>query len=154
MQERGPRQVGAKRAQENRSQTSRPVQPKKGRSQKKHGEPREEDGKDRRSAVEGVATHDNQIHDILDDRRAQMAYLLYSEADRQHPEVAGKVMVKNWWQYVGTNEEGSNLQAQYREAMINSIAIDAAGDTRDSSSNIAEANTFRNSPWWTWGPLP
>ncbi|OLP94562.1 hypothetical protein AK812_SmicGene23396 [Symbiodinium microadriaticum] len=80
-------------------------------------------------------SHDNQIHDILDDIRdlkdqmkssqSQLAFLLYNEADRQRSAVAGKVMVKNWWQYNDPNEQGKHLLMEHRETMINAIAVEA-----------------------------
>ena len=126
---------GGKRNPENRSQGSTPVHPKKGRSQEKQREPKEEDAKDLRADMDDVASHDNQIHDILDDIRdlkdqmkssqSQLAFLLYNEADRQRSAVAGKVMVKNWWQYNDPNEQGKHLLMEHRETMINAIAVEA-----------------------------
>ncbi|OLQ05620.1 hypothetical protein AK812_SmicGene11139 [Symbiodinium microadriaticum] len=85
--------------------------------------------------MDDVASHDNQIHDILDDIRdlkdqmkssqSQLAFLLYNEADRQRSAVAGKVMVKNWWQYNDPNEQGKHLLMEHRETMINAIAVEA-----------------------------
>ena len=61
--------TGAKRSPEIRSQTSTPVQPKKGTNQAKQREPKEEDAKDLRAEMEDVASRDNQVHDILEDIR-------------------------------------------------------------------------------------
>ncbi|CAE7598351.1 unnamed protein product [Symbiodinium natans] len=99
------------------------------------------DGKDLREDMEDAVSRDNQVNDILDDIRdlkdqmksaqSQLAYLLYSEADRQRAAVAGKLMVKNWWQYMETNHQGKSLLMEHRETMINAIAIEAGINERD-----------------------
>ena len=88
MEANGPRHhgPGGKRSTENRSRGSTPVHPKNGRSQETEREPTEENAKDLRADMEDVASHDNQIHDILDDIRdlkdqmkssqSQLAFLL------------------------------------------------------------------------------
>ena len=100
----------------------------------------EKDVKNLETDMDGAAS-EAKISHILDDIRdlkhqmkssqSQIAYLLYNEADRQRTEVAGNFMVKTWWQYTETNEQGKTLLIEHREAMISAIVKESEISERD-----------------------
>ncbi|CAE7554210.1 unnamed protein product, partial [Symbiodinium sp. CCMP2456] len=114
------------------------------RSQEKQKEPKEEDAKDLRADMEDVASHDNQIHDILDDIRdlkdqmkssqSQLVFLLYNEADRQRTAVAGKVM---------------HLLMEHRESLINAIAAEAGISEKEITRSKFEHRRGKQLPPFT-----
>lgn len=136
----GPRQWGpgqvTKRSPESRSHQNTPVQVKKGRSEER--EPKEEDTPNQNledtfnttltTIIEGkISDIVEDIRDLKDQMktsRNQLAYLLYQEAEKQRSDAACKIMVKNWWQYVESNENYALLR-EHRENMINWAAQEA-----------------------------
>ena len=144
----GPRQWGPgqpsngpKRSPDSRSPQNTPLQTKKGRSE-------ERDTKDEHMpqqldlAMNVAITTDieNKIHDIVEDikdlkdqmrtSRNQLAYLLYQEADKQRIEAAGKIMVKNWWQYAEA-DDNHDLLSEHRENIIQWAAKEAGINPKD-----------------------
>ena len=83
---------------------------------------------------------EGKISDIVEDirdfkdqsktSRNQLAYLLCQEAEKQHSDAACKIMVKNCWQYVESDENYALLR-EHRENMINWAAQVAGIDEKD-----------------------
>ena len=63
------------------------------------------------------------LRDLKDDARThqnQIAYLLYTNVEKQRAESATKILVKNFWKYSETSD--ILTQQQHREAIIQWIA--------------------------------
>ena len=83
---------------------------------------------------------ESKIHDIVEDirdlkdqmkaSRNQLAYLLYQEADKQRAEAAGKIMVKNWWQFAEA-DDNHGLLSEHRENIIQWAAKEAGINPKD-----------------------
>ena len=71
------------------------------------------------------------LRDLKDDaqtHRNQIAYLLYTNVEKQRAESATKILVKNFWKYPETSD--ILMQQQHREAIIQRFAKEA-GVTED-----------------------
>lgn len=93
----------------------------------------------------------SKIHDIVEDTRDlkdqmkrsrnQLAYSLYQEADKQRAEAAGKIMVKNWWQFAEA-DDNHDLLIEHRENIIHWAAKEAGINPKDIGKFRYERRTM------------